>query len=404
MRATRPASTGEGLALPPRIRSYCHSSRKELIRLSFNDEADRPRAARGARRASGGGSRQRPPADQQVLVRRWVLLGIGVVLLILLILGVKGCVDSSAKQALKNYNQDVGGIVGESDSKVSKPLFEQLKGAAGRNQRPSDAQNSINDLRVEADRELSRAADLSVPDKVKEAQRELLLLLELRRDGVAQIAEQLQPALGANGGPAITRIAGEMRRFDASDVLFSTRVLPLIDRALKAKDISSGPGGELLPHSKFLPDIGWLDAEFVSSQLGASGGSAGGRRGKPAAGTHGHALTSVSVGSATLQQGTTTSVPASPAPTFDVKFLNGGVNDETGVQVKISVEGPGKPIVKTKTLPRSPAGKETTVSISLGQSPPTGQAVTVKATVEKVPGETKSDNNTQTYSVLFTGG
>jgi hypothetical protein len=337
-------------------------------------------------------------------VRRWVLLGVGVVVLILLILGVKGCVDSSAKQALKNYNQDVGSIVGESDSKVSKPLFEQLTGAAGRNQRPSDAQNSINDLRVEADRELSRAAGLSVPDKVKEAQRELLLLLELRRDGVAQIAEQLQPALAPNGGPAITKIAGEMRRFDASDVLFSTRVVPLIERALKSKSISSGPGGELLPHSKFLPDIGWLDASFVSDQLGASGGSTGARRGKPAPGTHGHALTSVAVGSTTLQQGTTTSVPASPTPTFDVKILNGGVNDETAVQVKISVMGPGKPIEKTKTVPRSPAGKETTVSIPLGQSPPTGQAVTVKATVDKVPGETKADNNTQTYSVLFTGG
>lgn len=337
-------------------------------------------------------------------MRRWVLLGIGLLLLIVLIVGIKGCVNSSAKQALKDYNQDVGAIVGESDSKVSKPLFEQLTGAAGRNQRPSDAQNSINDLRVEADRELSRAADLSVPDKVKGAHRELLLLLELRRDGVAQIAQQLQPALGANGGPAITRIAGEMRRFDASDVLFSTRVVPLVDRALKSKDISSGPGGELLPRSKFLPDIGWLDPEFVSSQLGASGGSTGGRRGKPAPGVHGHSLTAVAVGSTALTQGTTTSVPASPTPTFDVKILNGGVNDETAVQVKISVEGPGKPIVKTKTLPRSPAGKETTVSIPLGQAPPTGQAVTVKATVEKVPGEAKSDNNTQTYSVLFTGG
>lgn len=337
-------------------------------------------------------------------MRRWALLLGGLVLLLVLIFGIKGCVNSSAKQGLKDYNQDVGSIVGESDAKVGKPLFEQLTGAAGRNQRPSDAQNSINDLRVEADRQLTRAAGLSVPGSVTEAQRELLLLLELRRDGVAAIAQQLQPALGASGGPAITRIAAEMRRFDASDVLFATRVVPLVARALKAKDISAGPGGELLPRSRFLPDLGWLDASFVSDRLGASSGSTGGKRGKPAPGTHGHALTSVTVGSTALSPGATTKIPVSPTPTFDVKILNGGSNDETAVRVKITITGPGKPIDLTKTVPRSPAGKETTISIPLGQAPPTGQAVSLKATVDKVPGETMADNNSQTYSVLFSGG
>ena len=42
-----------------------------------------------------------------------------------------------------------------------------------------------------------------------------------------------------------------------------------------------------------------------------------------------------------------------------------------------------------------------TVTVPLGKTPPIGAAVTVKAEVVPVNGEKKTDNNRQTYSVLF---
>jgi hypothetical protein len=404
-RATEPPSTGAQGHLPPRLRSYWLASRKELNRLSFYDEADEPRGPRRARRPPGRGGAGRPPGDhQQVIVRRWIALGAGLLLLILIILGVKSCVNNQAKQALKDYNQKVSAIIQESDSKVARPLFAQLTGATGRNQSPADAQQSVNDIRAEADNELARASAISAPDEVKEAQRELLLALTLRRDGVAGIAQQLQPALASSGTRAVAAIAGEMRRFDASDVLYTQRVAPLIARALKAKGITVGPGGETIAASHFLPDVGWLDSGFVGSQLGGSA-PAGGRHGKPAPGLHGHALASVSVGTLALQSGGVTNrIPTVPTPVFAVKITNGGQNDETNVQIKIRISGPGKPIDLVKTLAKSPKGQDTTVMIPVTQRPPTGQASEIKVTVATVPGETKTDNNTQTYTALFTAG
>jgi hypothetical protein len=341
-----------------------------------------------------------------VVVRRRIAVAAGgLFVLILLVLGIRSCANNQAKQALKDYNQKVSALVLESDSKVGAPLFAQLRGATSRGQSPVDAQNSLNDLRVTADQELSRAADISAPDEVKEAQREFLLALTLRRDGVAGIAQQLQPALGPSGGRAVASIAGEMRRFDASDVLYSLRVAPLIGKALKSKDIAIGPQGEAIAPSRFLPSLDWLDPAYVGQQIGSTASTGGGRRGKPAPGTHGHGLTSVSVGALLLQPGGAINrIPTSPAPVFAVKITNGGQNDETNVRVKLTITGPGRPIPLVKTVPKSPAGKDTTVSIPLTASPPTGQAVTIKATVEPVPGETKSDNNSQTYQAIFTSG
>jgi len=186
-------------------------------------------------------------------------------------------------------------------------------------------------------------------------------------------------------------------------VLYTTRVVPLIAKALKAKSIGVGPGGEVIASSRFLPDLQWLTPDFVSQQLGSSGGS-GKSRGKASPGTHGHALTSVAVGSQTLSAGTTAHIPSNPAPVFSVTFLNGGSNDETNVRVKVSIAGAGKPLDTVKTVPRTTAGQSTTVSVTPTGRVPVGQTVTIKVTVEPVLGETKNDNNSLTFQAIFSPG
>lgn len=362
--------------------------------MSFFDDPDEPTTPAPRRRPPSGGGGGGTD-HQTVLVRRLVAAAVAVVLVILAVVGVKGCLDSQKTSALKGFNSNVSTIVGESDNQVSKPLFKLLTGAASRS--PVDLQNQINQLNVVAGEEVSRAKGLDAPDELSGAKSSFVLTLQLRQDGVARIARLIQPALSKNAqtaSAAVNRIAGQMRAFDASDVIYTLRVAPQIAKALDDDGIS----GERVATTKFLPDIRWLDPAYVASQLGASAGG-GNRAATP--GTHGHSLDSVSAGGTELSASGPNTVPASPAPTFTVNFTNGGQSDETNVVVKVSVEGAGKPIEGTQTVPKTTAGQSATAQVRLPSSPPTGQELTVKATVEPVPGETNTDNNTQSYPVTF---
>ena len=58
---------------------------------------------------------------------------------------------------------------------------------------------------------------------MKAAQQSLLIALELRRDGLGDIAQRIRTALGDQGeaaDAAINQIAGQMQAFNASDVLY----------------------------------------------------------------------------------------------------------------------------------------------------------------------------------------
>jgi hypothetical protein len=88
--------------------------------------------------------------------------------------------------------------------------------------------------------------------------------------------------------------------------------------------------------------------------------------------------------------------------TFRAAVANQGENDERNVRVTVTVRGPGRPITVTKTVPQTRSGTTTQVSIPLGQAPPIGEAATVDVVIGRVPGEQKTDNNRQRYTVLFT--
>lgn len=366
--------------------------------MSFFDDPDEPTASAPRRRPPSGGGRG--AADHQtVLVRRLIAAGAAVLVIVLLIVGVKGCLDSQKTSALKDFNSNVSTIVGESDNQVSKPLFKLLTGASSRS--PTDLQNQINQLNVVAGEEVSRAKGLDAPDELSGAKSAFVLTLALRQEGVGKIARLIQPALSKNSqtaSAAVNRIAGQMRAFDASDVIYTLRVAPQIAKALDDDGITVGGTGERVATTKFLPDIRWLDPAYVASQLGATGG---GTKGAAAPGTHGHQLDSVSVGGTELASSGPNTVPATPPPTFTVNFTNGGDNDETSVVVKVTVEGGGKPIEGTQTVPKTTAGQSTTAEVRLPSAPPTGRELSVKATVEPVPGESNVDNNTQTFPVTF---
>jgi hypothetical protein len=376
--------------------------------VSFFDEGDEPtrvstraRPARPRRPATAPRGGGRPPDRQTALVRQGVALGAGALILILVILGVKGCVDSQRQNSLKDYNRNVAAVVSDSDQSVAQPFFRLLGGARPQG---NGLQVSINQLRLTAEEDARRAKAFDVPGAMAGAQRDLLLVLDLRSGALQRIADEVPSALGRGetSRTAINRIAAQMQAILASDVVYSQRVAPLIQQGLD----SNGVNGQEIRTSRWLTDFGWLSPARVASALGGSAATGGGGSGSTACPTGsvcGHSLDSVSAGTTTLPPGGgPVRLTFATGFAFTVKFTNGGTIDETNVRVRITVKAPGsKTIAVNHTVAQSKAGTPTTLTIPLSATPPIGTPATVTTTVSPVPGEKNTANNSQSTTVIF---
>ncbi|HEX4837379.1 MAG TPA: hypothetical protein VFV03_02495, partial [Solirubrobacteraceae bacterium] len=277
-----------------------------------------------------------------MMVRRRVAAAVGVVLLIVIVLLVNGCLKRGKQQALENYNRNVGRIAQESQMQVARPVFATLAGAAGKSS--LDVGSQVDQLRMQAQQQAERAKGLSVPSEMAAAQRNLLLALDMRVEGLTKIANLVRTALGGQAQQATTTIAGDMEIFLASDVIYSQRVAPLIQQTLAANGIR----GQTTASSGFLPNLGWLQPSIVQSKL--TGKSAAGA-GPVATGTHGHALKGVSVGTNTLAPSPTLNhVSGGTNPTFTVMVENAGSNPETNVKVDVAVTSEGKTLTASHLI------------------------------------------------------
>jgi hypothetical protein len=332
------------------------------------------------------------------LVRRAIAAGVGLLVLILLVLGVRGCLNARKEQAIKDYNRDTGALLQESDQE-SRVLFGLLGGATGGRDRAVDIENQLNTLRVNSQKLVERAKDTDHPDEVDKSQRYLLETLEFRRDGLAAIADALPQALGDQERRQGTdKVTANMQDFLTSDVVYSQRFVPNMEGVLKDEDLADEVR---IPRSQFLPDIQWLQPSFVAGKVSRlrSGGGGGG----PAApGLHGNGLGSVTLGGQTLTPGGSASITLAKDLAFDVQVVNQGENTETDVEVRVTVGKGGDAIDLSGNLDSIAAGETKTVKIALDEQPPTGQNVPITVEVAAVPGEKKTDNNKQTYSAIFT--
>ena len=367
--------------------------------MSFFDEADEPRAAPRTpprrRRPTGGG--RRPPERQTIRIRQAALVTSIAIVLILIVLGVHSCQVSQRNSSLKSYNNNVASLIQSSDQTATR-FFGVLSGAQG-TANAASLQNEIDQTRQSAQNHLGRARSMNVPSEVSGAQQDLLLALQMRRDGIAQVAMQIQPALApATSKDAINAIAVEMARLYASDAVYKDYVAPMIAAALHAAGIAvGGANGETIASGQFVPDLRWLTPTFVASQLRVAYTTPTATT-KPKPGVHGHAMQSCSVGGTALDPASTNTISATPPPTFTCIFTNDGQNSETNVTVKVSVQGTsasGQTVV-----PQTTPGQQATAQVTLDQSPSAG-TYTVSATVERVPGETTVVHNTKTYQVAF---
>ena len=328
------------------------------------------------------------------MVRRSVAAGAAFLVLILLFLLLRGCLNARKEQAFKDYVRDVGALVQESDQE-SKLLFELLSGNEGSD---VDVENQLNAFAGESAKLVDRAKETDHPDEMGAAQRHLVETLEFRRDGIRGIADALPDAIAREQDRRVgtERIAAQMQNFLTSDVIYFSRVIPNIEAPLKEEGLE-----EQVPQSKFLPNVDWLQPETVADRVGKLGGS-GGSDEAAAPGLHGNGIAGATLGGQALTPGTSPSTQVTEDLKLVVQVANQGENTETDVKVNATI-GKGSDAIKlTKVLGSIAAGETKPVEMPVAERPPTGQNVPITVEIEPVPGEKKTDNNKGTYSVIFT--
>jgi len=334
------------------------------------------------------------------MVRRTIALVGGLLALILLVIAFRGCLNARQERSIENYVTDATELVRQSNLE-SRTLFNDLLQGQGGPDQVVDIQNALNGLSVESSGLVDRARDLDVPDEMAEAQNYLIEVLELRRDGLRQTANAVRNALGdAERRQGTQDVAGNMQVFLASDVLYAGRFRPNVIAALDQADVNAQPP----PESRFIPDIEWLQPEFVAAAVNGirTGTGTGGGDGEAAPGLHGNGIVAVTLGGIALTPGGSATVQLADELAFEVQVQNQGENTETDVIVRIRVGEGNDAIELEEPIDTIAAGETQTVTIPLAEQPPTGQNVPIEVEVEPVPGEEMTDNNVQDFSVIFT--
>lgn len=319
------------------------------------------------------------------MLRRALALGAGLVLLILIVLGFKACLDTRADRALSDYSENVSQIAAETEQ-TSKDFFGKLADPGALSVTEFTAE--VNADRSAMDNYASRVDGLDAPGDMSKAQNALELTYELRSSAMTEIANKLPTALGEAGAAKATAgIARQMQKLLAADAIYATVVRPEIDGVLAG----SGIEGSDVAESVFLPDgTRWLEEDEVADALGAISGSSGGET----SGVHGLGLVGVSVNGTELGE-EVASVSTEETVEVEVEVENQGESTENGIGVTVSVGGTElEGGIETVAV-----GETSTVSIPLTPTP-SGE-VTLDVEVDTVPGEEVSENNEASYTVLF---
>lgn len=319
------------------------------------------------------------------MLRRGLALGGALVLLILIVLGIKGCLDARAQRALSDYARNVSQIAKETEQ-TSKSFFDRMEDPGELS--VTEFVEQINADRSAMDNYASRVDGLDTPGDMGEAQRNLELVYELRSSAMGTIANRMRTALGDAGAQKATEaITRQMQRLAASDVVYETVVRPEIESVLAANEVD-----ESAPKSTFVPNgTEWLEEDTVAEAVGQVSGASG----AATPGVHGLGLVGVSIGGSELAEGVPASVSTEETPEVEVQVQNQGESTENGVTVSVSAGGNAI----EETINAIAAGETETVTIALTPTP-SGE-VTLEVEVEPVPGEQVAENNEASYTVVF---
>jgi hypothetical protein len=391
-------------------------------------------------------------------VRRLAAVGVGVLFLILIVIGIRGCLNARKERAIKDFGSNVSSLVTESNQ-VGEAFFNGLSPTS--TSQATEFGTQVKSYRSATESQYQRLQNLSTPSEMSAAKQALETTFELRRNAMAVIADNIDQAFAKEGAIAAqSKISEQMGLLFASDEVYTGVVLPDVEAAVKSQGISGFPelpapcpstaipsssgsssssksgssssggtssssslpsttssgtsstgsstgsssftappitsSGGACPRYTFVtqPGADWLSPTKVSDALSSLSGAT---TTTTTSGTHGMQLLGTKIGTTTLNPSTPATVPAGN-PVLNVEVQNSGQSEETNVTVTVNVGGSTLQL----PIPRIGPGETQVVKFQLaGSIPPSGQQTTIDVTVQPVPGESSTTNNSSTYTVTF---
>jgi outer membrane murein-binding lipoprotein Lpp len=377
------------------------------IEFDFFDEPETEEATERVRapgRPAPGGPRRpiRPPAGIIPMLRLAGLIAFLILAAVLLVVLVRGCASDSKHAKYEGYVNDVRTIATGS-GQIGTQLNRTL---AATGIKESQLETRIRGYAAQQQQLVAQARELNPPGPLRVEHDHLIEALQLRASGLSRLADAFgQTATSKNATTAGRLLADQARLLLASDVNYDFYFKEPTQQELQnqgIRDIGGVPNSTVFPN----PELA-STAALMNVWQRVHGAATGGTP----TGLHGSALGSVTAlpdgkkltpgGSATDNE-----ISVSTDLAFQVAVDNSGDSQEFNVGVTLTIQRSPRPIVLRKTIPTINSGETKTVTFTNIELPADlfGQPTTIKVDIRPVPGETKTDNNSAEYPVIFSLG
>jgi len=323
-------------------------------------------------------------------MRLALLLLAAIAIAVGLVFGINSCRDDSASGDYDDYFESVGAVASQSTD-VGQQL-SQLLSTPGVTL--DELESQLGGLAEQQAQVVTRASELTPPSTLLDEQGSLVDAMQLRESGLRglqQAASQLQPAsdpeqAGASLGQQASRlIAGTV----VYDDLFKARSEEVLQQ--------EGVTGVAVPDSPFLTDTSLLTSASLSELV---------RRitqgGEEAGGLHGNQIVGVRIqpGGQELSPDEENTIVATEDMEIQVLVRNSGDFQEADVQVQLTLQQ-DPPIRKSQAVDLINSNQTKVVTFRNFTNLTFAALTTLRVSVEPVPGEENTANNTAEYAVIF---
>jgi hypothetical protein len=325
------------------------------------------------------------------------LVAFAILIIVLLVFWIKSCQASSKSSTYKSYMSKISEVA-SSSQQIGRQLGDTLL-AAGLKR--AQLQSKVAGLARQEQLDVDRARAVTPPGHLLTEHQAVVQALQFRVSGLTGLADAIGGSASTTTTKAAAAATSQMQRLLASDVVWDDSFKAPSDAELRRQGVTgtNDAGGPLVPDSKFLqnPALATLSAMTQLFERLKGGASA---QTCPC----GTELVSVKVlpSGKELSTSTQTDIVVTASMQFQVTVRNSGNSQVFSVPVKLTVEqSKGGNIVKTAKIGFLNQGDETTVTFRNFPQVNFSTPATIKIEVSPVANETKTDNNSADYPVIF---
>ena len=371
----------------------------------FEDEPPTQETSRTERLIPRRGPRgpERPPrtpTNLTPLLRLIGLIAFAILIIVLLVFWVQSCREAGKEKTYKSYMTKVSDVA-RASQQVGRGLSQAL---VGQGLKEAQVEQRIAGLSRQEQLDVQRAREITPPGTLRDEHQALIQALQFRVSGLNGLAN----ALAATANTKDTTRAGailaaQMQRLLASDVIYEDSFKSPSEAELKRQGVTgtSETGGPLVPDSNFLQSA---DIVTPTSMVTVLSKIRGGTVTPSTGGLRGTNLVSVKVlpQGVELSTSTQTTVVVRTNMTFQVVIEDSGDSQEANIPVTLRIVQSGSPdIVKHATIGFISPGEQKTINFTNFTTPSFSKPAVVKVEVQPVDGESKTDNNSADYPVIF---